>query len=92
MILSVIGLALGIKGAIDLCNMAKMEVRERTCDLKEPKDVMSHLGIKRVNGSYQDYQLKYYLDFLDRQKPLTKEELESTEKIKKIYAISISVV
>ena len=70
-----IGLGLGIKGAKDLAEMTAMEIRERNCELTEPYDVMHHLGIKRVNGAYQDYQLKYYLDFLDSKKPLTKEEI-----------------
>ena len=75
MTLAFIGLGLGIKGAKDLAEMTAMEIRERNCELTEPYDVMHHLGIKRVNGAYQDYQLKYYLDFLDSKKPLTKEEI-----------------
>lgn len=75
MALAFIGFGLGIKGAKDLAEMTAMEIRERTCELIEPNDVMHHLGIKRINGAYQDYQLKYYLDFLDSKKPLTKEEI-----------------
>lgn len=75
MALAFIGLGLGIKGAKDLTEMTAMEIRERTCELIEPCDVMHHLGIKRINGAYQDYQLKYYLDYLDNKKPLTKEEI-----------------
>ena len=59
--------------------------RERNYELTEPYDVMHHLGIKRVNGAYQDYQLKYYLDFLDSKKPLTKEEIYYyTDKYQKL--------